>query len=205
MPSEVQISDQQIIEAGESLKAEGKRISPYAIRNHLGGKGCSKRIKKVWNDYFSENLDKKSEESLDILLPNEIQETFDSSLETVTSLLKKLVQKNFHVATKTAEKRTEYSIAHFKEEIADFEEAEVQAEIALEQSDREKGDLLNKNESLNSKNEQLMQANASLSGQLSLSDKRIYELEVTAQKYNDLQREFGKLEGVIQIMQGAAN
>lgn len=50
MGRRAQFSEKQIIAAGKELEEVGIAVSPFAIRNKLGG-GCSVRIKVAWEKY----------------------------------------------------------------------------------------------------------------------------------------------------------
>lgn len=47
---------QQIIDAAPELQAEGRNITGFALRNHVGD-GNPGRLKQVWDDYLSSQKD----------------------------------------------------------------------------------------------------------------------------------------------------
>lgn len=83
-------SNAQIIEAGKRLQAENKLVTPFGIRNLLGG-GNHIRIKAVWDEAVQAGLDQLptlvSEPSLPVLsLPVSLESRHIASLRSVAQV-----------------------------------------------------------------------------------------------------------------------
>ena len=86
---------QQIIAAGEKIHKENKVVTPFGIRNMLGG-GNTQRIKRVWEDWIKNNHTKHTHSS-DQSLPQ---------LITVKSENHAHVQNQIHTMRKTLSRIT---------------------------------------------------------------------------------------------------
>ncbi|MEP0354412.1 DNA-binding protein [Paraglaciecola sp.] len=200
MGRRAEFTDQQIIEAGIIIETEGKLVSPFAIRNRLDG-GSSERIKKVWDKYVAQKevvVDQKIEE---IDLPNEILDKLEKNQQTAKLQLEKLALESYRVAQQVAEKRVKSTIEDYQAKIAEFEESENQASLAIDSSDRKIDQLESTIESLSTKNEKLLAENSKLQGSLDTLIEHTLKLEEKEKQYDILQREFGKLEGKLESIQ----
>ncbi|WP_289028153.1 DNA-binding protein [uncultured Paraglaciecola sp.] len=200
MGRRAEFTDQQIIEAGIIIETEGKLVSPFAIRNRLDG-GSSERIKKVWDKYVAQKevvVDQKIEE---IDLPNEILDKLEKNQQTAKLQLEKLALESYRVAQQVAEKRVKSTIEDYQAKIAEFEESENQASLAIDSSDRKIDQLESTIESLSTKNEKLLAENSKLQGSLDTLIERTLKLEEKEKQHDILQREFGKLEGKLESLQ----
>ena len=113
-------TDKQIIDAGMQLLAENKRVTPFAIRNAIGG-GNPKRIKKIWAESQHEALEGQMvREQVD--LPTE----FEDALAATKQSLDELAKRMYNHAQEIAESRVRETItaARKAKESAEFEVAE---------------------------------------------------------------------------------
>lgn len=113
-------TDKQIIDAGMQLLAENKRVTPFAIRNAIGG-GNPKRIKKIWTESQHDAIEGQMvREQVD--LPTE----FEDALEATKHSLDKLAKRMYNRAQEIAESRVRESITTAKkaQESAEIEVAE---------------------------------------------------------------------------------
>ena len=197
-------SDEQIINAGKVIKAEGKPVSPFAIRNMLNG-GSTDRIKDVWHQYTkkltAEEIDSSSAEEIE--LPTEIQETLDKNSKFALNHLEKLANESYRIAQQVAEKRVKSTIKDYQIMVDELEESERQANLAIDASDRKAESLEDELESITAKNETLHAKNSRLSGIIDMLKERVLQLETTEVAFTDLQREFGKLEGQIELLRNS--
>ena len=196
MGRKAEFSDQQIIDVGLALEQNGESVSPFSIRNRLNG-GSSVRIKQVWDTFVLERVSHSQDEPDQVVvdLPVEIMETLSRNIDSATKQLQKLAVESYKTAQDVAEKRVKSTIDEYKAKVAVLEEAENQATLALESSDKKIDDLESQIEELLSKNELLVSDNARITGILESSTMRIEQLNLVEKAYNDLQREHGKLEG----------
>ena len=190
-----EFSDDKIIETGVVIEKAGGPVSPFAIRNRLGG-GSSDRIKNVWQAFDDKRQAESEAEVVSeiIELPSEIQAILEKNLDVSTNMLNRLASESFKVAQSVAEKRVTSTIEEYKTRIGSYVEAEKQASIALESCDEKVESLEDKIEALESKNESLLAENAKFSGKIESLAERISMLEDKEKRFEELQREFGKLE-----------
>lgn len=192
---------EQILEVGNSLEAAGERVSPFAIREKLGG-GDARRIKEIWtNRKKSQKKDKESLQQDGIELPIEIQEALEKNLKVAHKQLKEITEDSFKVATFVAEKRVTSTIKEYQSKISEYEASEKDAFQALENSDRYRADLEHQIESLSSKNETLVAENSKLIGMMESLQGRVTQLEKRENELANMQIEFGKLQGKIETME----
>lgn len=113
-------TDKQIIDAGMQLLAENKRVTPFAIRNAIGG-GNPKRIKKIWEENQHEAIEGQMvREQVD--LPTE----FEDALQATKLSLDELAKRMYNHAQEIAESRVRETItaARKAKESAEIEVAE---------------------------------------------------------------------------------
>lgn len=202
MARHAEVKEQDIIDAGVALENSGKRANSGSIRVKLGNRGGFARIKEVWEKHISNRGtgDSDVDSDTDIELPAEIQDNLERNSKQAVKNLEAITVNSFRVAQQIAEKRVSSTIEEYKAKIEDFEESEQQAGIALEACDEQISDLHDEIESLQTKNEKLLSENSHLSGQISSAIERINQLEVKELELANLQREFGKLEGQLEIL-----
>lgn len=199
MGRRAEFSDQQIIEAGKSITAEGKLVSPFAIRNRLQG-GSSERIKIVWSEYLSQQESIVEEKVEEIELPTEIAEKLEKNQQTAINQLEKLAMESYKLAQQVAEKRVKSTIDDYQSKILEYEESENQASLAIESSDKKIDELETELDVLQSRNEGLVAENSRLFGFLEANKSRIKQLEIKEVEFDKLQRAYGKLEGKVEVL-----
>ncbi|MCF2948827.1 DNA-binding protein [Paraglaciecola aquimarina] len=199
MGRRAEFSDQQIIEAGKAITAEGKLVSPFAIRNRLQG-GSSERIKIVWSEYLSQQESIVEEKVEEIELPTEIAEKLEKNQQTAINQLEKLAMESYKVAQQVAEKRVKSTIDDYQSKILEYEESENQASLAIESSDNKIDELEAEIDVLQSRNEELVAENSRLLGLLEANESRIKQLEIKEVEFDKLQRAYGKLEGRFELL-----
>ncbi|MDU0355779.1 DNA-binding protein [Paraglaciecola aquimarina] len=197
-------SVEQIVDAGRSIEALEKRVTPFAIREQLGG-GSPERIKEIWEQHLnqlkSENITELPNDEVE--LPTEIQDALEKNLKTASKQLISLTNGTFKVAMQVAEKRVKSTIDDFNNKIEELKEVEQDAFRAMGVSDRKIDDLQTEISTLNQRNEQHVAENSKLTGQLESLKERIVQLEAKEAEYSALQREFGKLEGQLEILKSS--
>jgi chromosome segregation ATPase len=195
MGRKTEYNDDEIVKTGLAIEKEGKSVSPFAIRNRLGG-GSSERIKGIWQTFDDKRqAESEAEDAQETIeLPSEIQTILEKNLAVAANMLDRLAYESFKVARSVAEKRVTSTIEEYQSRITSFVEAQSQASQALESSDKKVDELEDHIDALQSKNESLLEENAKLSGKIEILIERISVLEDKEQRFGNLQREFGKLE-----------
>jgi len=119
----IEYTPEQIIEAGLDLKAAGRNITGFAIRQKLGG-GHPTRLKQIWEEHASTQAVTRSEPVAD--LPAEVAEELATVAKALTDRLTLLVVELNDKAVKTAERRVADAIhsAGQQREIAERELAD---------------------------------------------------------------------------------
>ena len=196
------VTEQDIIDAGVALESSGKRANSGSIRVKLGNRGGFARIKEVWEKHVDNRVAEETiaDSDTDIELPIEIQDNLERNIKQAVKNLEAITVNSYKVAQQIAEKRVSSTIEEYKAKIEDFEESEQQAGIALEACDNQISDLNDEVELLLIKNVKLLSENSHLSGQISSALERIIKLETKEQELANLQREFGKLEGQLEVL-----
>ena len=196
---------EQIIEAGNTLESIGKRVTPFAIREKLGG-GDPNRIKEIWTNHQqkSQHYGNNATEEDDVALPTEIQEALERNLKAARKQLKEIAADSFRVATSIAEKRVTSTIEEYQTKISEYEESEKDAFQSLDNSDRQRAQLEVQIESFSNKNETLMTENSKLIGLLESLKTRLSQLEMRERELSELQREYGKLLGKIETIEASS-
>ncbi|MFT5717182.1 MAG: colicin import membrane protein [Oleiphilaceae bacterium] len=72
-----EVSDSEIIKAGETLLEDGRRVTGFALRKGVGGRGDPKRLFKVWNAHLS--LNHESHDATDRALPFVLNEHLEEA------------------------------------------------------------------------------------------------------------------------------
>jgi len=194
-------SDEQIIDAGLLIESEGQSVNPFAIRNRLSG-GSSSVIKRVWME-FRKKRDIESNlpcEDITIELPSELQSALDKNITTASNQLSKLAHNSYDIAINIAEKRVTTTINEYLAKIREYEESENQASLSIEMADKQIVELDEALEEFKFKNQDISSDNAKLNGQIETMRERLEILENKEYEYNQLQREFGKLEGKLEAL-----
>lgn len=117
-----EVSDELIIEVGNKLMEEGRRITGFALRKAVGNKGDSQRLLKVWLANLSTQgviPDNKQR-----ALPVELEETLNSVVNETTEKLKSLALELNQAAVTTAEQRVAAAV-----ELANDREQAAEAEV----------------------------------------------------------------------------
>lgn len=137
-----EVTNDQIIEVGLKLEAEGSRISAWKLRNVIGA-GTPARLMKVWENYKAESggVVAVAETKEDSLLPPEVEDNLRLMLGQLNGSIESLAIQINNAAVRAADKRvqSEYEASKKAKENAEQELSE--AEIALTQSDQKTSQL----------------------------------------------------------------
>lgn len=129
-----EITNDQIIEAGQALQAEGRRVTGFALRQRAGG-GNPARLRQVWDEYAQGRTEAEPAPEL----PAEVAEGLASAREVLAEQLAELVGRLNGQAVLAAERRVTEAVraAGEQRELAEREMADaatmleaVEAELA---------------------------------------------------------------------------
>lgn len=132
MARPAEYSDQEIIAAGKTLEAAGQRVTPFRIRETLGG-GNPKRIKTVWQDYVASA--KKDEPLQDVELPAVFAEQVDAAVKATSDDLRMLVARLYSEARAQANAEMRDALTGLREEQEQAAAAEQDAIRTVESLD----------------------------------------------------------------------
>lgn len=202
MSRPVEVTEQEIIDAGVALENLSKRANSGSIRVKLGNRGGFTRIKEVWQKHISNRVAEEVgvDSDTDIELPAEIQDNLECNSKQAVKNLETITVNSFKVAQQIAEKRVSSTIGEYKTKLEDFEESEQQAGFALDACDKHISDLNEEIENLQIKNEKLLSENFHLSGQISSAVNRINDLEKKESELFELKEQYGKLLGKHELL-----
>ncbi len=155
-------TNEQIIEAGMQLLADKKRVTPFGIRNLLGG-GNPARIKTIWEESQKTALEGQMV-SHKVELPTEFADALDATKGSLDELAKRMYGR----AQEIAESRVRESIsaARKAKETAEVEVAE--AMETVEQLDNENARLQEAVEQLQAELKRLSADNSRLQERLTV-------------------------------------
>lgn len=139
----VEVSDEEVIQAGDDLLAAGRNITGFALRKALGG-GSAPRLRQVWDDHVNSQAMAKVEPvaELPVEVAGELRELSDGLVQRLQNMAVGLNDK----AVKAAERRVSdlvKSVGEQREqaerELADASTAvdELEAQLAVFAQDKE--------------------------------------------------------------------
>lgn len=190
-----EVTDDQIIEVGLKLEAEGSRISAWKLRNVIGA-GTPARLMKVWETYKSASgeLVIAPEKKENSALPPEVDDNLRLMLGQLNETIENLAFQTNNAAVLAADKRvkSEYEASKNAKEEAEQELAEAANTVAqLDSSIVQLNDSLQIKEGdirdLGGKLESEKTKTTSLQEQLASSTTKLDNLGV---KHEDLKKEF---------------
>jgi chromosome segregation ATPase len=131
-----EISDKQIIEAGQALQAAGRNITGFALRRQIGG-GDPARLKHVWDEYSKGSA--RAEPVAE--LPVEVAESLAAMTKALTDTLAEFVRELNNKAVKAADARVAEAIRGAAEqaeqaqrELADASQTVEELEATLDEA-----------------------------------------------------------------------
>lgn len=98
----VEISNKQIIEAGEALQEDGREVTAFGLRTKIGG-GNAKRLWEVWNHHVVEAGTTHGETP--VPLPAEVEQSFQLLSTALVTMLKRAAMELNSLAVRTSEQR----------------------------------------------------------------------------------------------------
>lgn len=140
-----EISQEQIIEAGKALQAEGRNITGFALRQRVGG-GNPARMRQVWDEYVQTQAGTVA--APEVELPAEVAEGLASASQALVDRLSALVASLNEQAVRAADRRVTEAVRSAGEqreqaerELADAAQAVEELEARLRQA-QEQGEAL---------------------------------------------------------------
>jgi len=140
-----EISQEQIIEAGKALQAEGRNITGFALRQRVGA-GNPARMRQVWDEYVQTQAGAVA--APEVELPAEVAEGLASASQALVDRLSALVASLNEQAVRAADRRVTEAVRSAGEqreqaerELADAAQAVEELEARLRQA-QEQGEAL---------------------------------------------------------------
>ena len=131
-----EIEDDKIIEAGNQLLGDSRRVTGFALRKIVGG-GNPSRLARVWEDY------KRSQEVIESEpvqeLPMEVEEALNEMTGSFLEQVRNLAQNLNSRAVKTAERRVADVMRSAKEQQENAEAELVDAAATVEDLEEQLG------------------------------------------------------------------
>ncbi|AEF03015.1 DNA-binding protein [Alteromonas naphthalenivorans] len=186
-----EFSDDEIIDAGNQLLNSNKVVTPFGIRQIIGG-GSAARIKMVWNSELERRSNEVSQNDLDnqVELPAELQDSLEKSIQALTKQLTKAAKDNYQVAIEVAESRVASVIKKHEEKFEEFQQSELEAFQAVDAADKLNENLKSELSTLEKINDDLRQESAKFSG---LVESLTSRLEYLDSKLDSKETELMKL------------
>ena len=155
-------SEEQIIAAGKALQAADKRVTPFGIREHMGG-GQPQRIRTVWESYIAGESAQEARQEEAVELPAEFAEQVQGMNAALIGDLTAFAKRVYKRADEIAESRT-------REAMLSAKKAKESAETDVADAERMIGDQ-------DAKVEALEQQLGALQEQLAGAQRDLRELE----------------------------
>jgi colicin import membrane protein len=127
-------SEEQIIEAGKALLEAGKRVTPFGIRERMGG-GQPKRIRAVWEQYVAGDPEQEARQEAALELPAEIEEQVQGMNTALINDLTVLAKRLYRRADEIAESRTREAVQAARKTRESAETDVAEAERLIEEQD----------------------------------------------------------------------
>lgn len=127
-------SEEQIIEAGKGLEEEGKRVTPFGIRERMGG-GQPQRIRTVWDSYVAGESAQEARQEQAVELPAEFAEQVQGMNAALIADLTTFAKRVYKRADEIAESRTREAMLAAKKAKENAETDVGEAERLIEDQD----------------------------------------------------------------------
>lgn len=153
-------TEEQIIEAGNTLLTNNERVTAFGIRNIIGG-GNASRIGKVWEEYISSQNVAAPEVLSE--LPVDVSEKLEDVLIQLNEQVREMANQVNHVAVTTSERRVAEAVREARERQesaeAELKDAAVAVDQLEEKSDMQLQEIEQLKKQLADTNAQLKEAN----------------------------------------------
>jgi colicin import membrane protein len=204
MGRHAEVTEEEIIQAGQEIERSGKNANSGSIRAKLGGRGGYPRIRVVWEAYKSNSSDIE-ESTHEINLPTEIEDNLEAISKQVIKQLTQITKSSYTIAQQLVEKRLSSTIEEYKEKIFDFEQFEQDASESIEQCETQINELHNLNNALTLQYEELKSDNIKLAAELSFTKKQSSKLEQKEDEFQQLKDRYSKLQGMYEVLSSHEN
>ena len=184
-------TEKQIIEAGQQLLEQQKTVTPFGIRNLIGG-GNPARIKAIWTKYNKTHNPNQTEKSA-LELPTK----FNTNLETIKNHLDDLATKLYNHANQIAELSVQESINNTQKA---KQQAELETQEAMEtvsQQDKKIQSLKETINELRTQQKNLEQQNTILNAQKEDLNQR---LTTSLKKEEKAKIEAAEIRGQLKVL-----
>jgi len=117
----VEFETQDIVQAGQRIEADGKRVTGYALRRLLGG-GDQKRLLSVWETHQSRERNEDQQPTAD--LPVELEDILEQVSKILSAQIRSMSIKLNEIAVRSASRQVADITREYKE-LKDQTEAEL--------------------------------------------------------------------------------
>ncbi|MEW9798021.1 DNA-binding protein [Alteromonas sp. CYL-A6] len=166
-----EVSEKEIIQAGQELESAGKMANPGAIRAHLGYRGGLLRIKEIWESFQrrkSESLHDKQVFDIDFeALPEDYAQNAGQLITRVTTALEQMTIEAYMHSQQLFEKRIKALEKSHAAQMDTLRQAEIDADRSITNLEDELELAQSEAKSLAEQNAKLLIENAELKGRLS--------------------------------------
>jgi chromosome segregation ATPase len=197
-----EVTEEEIISAGQEIEQSGKPANPGSIRTKLGDRGGYPRIRTVW-DKYKKGSGSNGEDEHEIVLPTEIEDNLDRLSKQVITHLTQITKSSYDIAQQLAEKRVSSTIDEYKGRITEFEQFEQDASDSIENRESQIDELKEKNAFQEQQINDLKTEKIKIQAELEFSKVHIAKLEKKEKDLDNLQREHAKLQGKYEILSQA--
>jgi chromosome segregation ATPase len=197
-----EVTEEEIISAGQEIEQSGKPANPGSIRTKLGDRGGYPRIRTVW-DKYKKGSGSNGEDEHEIVLPTEIEDNLDRLSKKVITHLTQITKSSYDIAQQLAEKRVSSTIDEYKGRITEFEQFEQDASDSIENRESQIDELKEKNAFQEQQINDLKTEKIKIQAELEFSKVHIAKLEKKEKDLDNLQREHAKLQGKYEILSQA--
>jgi chromosome segregation ATPase len=197
-----EVTEEEIISAGQEIEQSGKPANPGSIRTKLGDRGGYPRIRTVW-DKYKKGSGSNGEDEHEIVLPTEIEDNLDRLSKKVITHLTQITKSSYDIAQQLAEKRVSSTIDEYKGRITEFEQFEQDASDSIENRESQIDELKEKNAFQEQQINDLKTEKIKIQAELEFSKVHIAKLEKKEEDLDNLQREHAKLQGKYEILSQA--
>lgn len=127
-------SEERIVEAGKALQEEGKRVTPFGIRERMGG-GRPQRIREIWERYVSGDGEQEARREEAVELPAEFAEQVQGMNTALIADLTAFAKRLYRRADEIAESRTREAMQAARKARESAETDVAEAERVIEDQD----------------------------------------------------------------------
>lgn len=201
-----QFTDQDIIGAGKEIRDTGRLVTPFGIRNILGG-GNTTRIREVWDRFLENERDEpelQEQAPEPATLPPQLHEHALQAKKTLTGFIDGLYMQAYTLVETDLSQRYKRDFEALKEKQTQTDSSLAEAEKSIAKADRDLEELSDERDSAKAELESVRAENARLTAQLASVQKDLAEAEEELEERASEVAVFSKTAADAQRSQAAA-